>query len=427
MPKKQVIIQRNKRVVPAKKQKPPTVLGKALRSLGAAGGATVGSWLGNPAMGGAVGRSLGAAVSRWLGSGDYTVNSNSIVQSSLKAASSIPMMHAESQTVVIRHREYLGEVRSNMEYTVENSFQLNPGNNRAFPWLSSIATSFQEYKFRGVVFHYIPSSGSAINGTNAALGTVMMQTSYRATDAPPSSKVEMLNEYCSNESVPSEPFAHPIECNPRENPFNVLYVRSGQVPTTDTIMMYDLGITHIATSGNPADGNVLGDLWVTYEVELKKPIVASNVATKELTGSAYFMSTSGVGIFNNKVRSVGPIAISGSGNVLTLPKGCVGLWQITVILYPSSPTTGFVAPTKFFASSPTAVNCTLTTPMTADFGHIGSEVETTGAKSNQIFAVLGVRIDDPAVVPAISFATPTLGGTLSATIVNITPTYGYGP
>ena len=427
MPKKQVVIQRNKRAVPAKKQKSPTLLGKALRSLGAAGGTTVGTWMGSPAMGGAVGRSLGAAVSRWLGSGDYVVNSNSIVQSSLKASASIPMMHADSQTVVIRHREYLGEVRSNTEFTIENTYQLNPGNNRTFPWLSSIATSFQEYKFRGVVFHYIPSSGSAINGTNAALGTVMMQTSYRATDAAPSSKVEMLNEYCSNESVPSEPFAHPIECNPRENPFNVLYVRSGQVPTTDTIMMYDLGITHIATSGNPADSNVLGDLWITYEVELKKPIVSSNVATRAISGSACFASTSGVGMFSNRTRVAGPMLLNGAGNILTLPKGSVGLWQVTIVLYPGSTSTGFVAPTKFFTTAPTAMNCTLTTPMTADFGHIGSDIETTSAKSNQVFAVLGIRVDDPAVIPSLAFATPTLGGTLSATYVNVTPTYGYGP
>ena len=43
--------------------------------------------------------------------------------------------------------------------------------------------------------------------------------------------------------------------------------------------MYDLGVTHVAVSGQQANDVVLGDLWVTYEVELKKPILYSNVTS----------------------------------------------------------------------------------------------------------------------------------------------------
>lgn len=255
-----------------------TRLGSALRALGGLGGGAVGGLIGMPGTGASVGSGLGAALSKWLGSGDYQVSSNSMV-SSMKASGSIPLMHKNDQSVIVRHKEFIGEIKSSTAYAVQYSLELNPGVSGTFPWLSNIARNYQEYRFKGVIFHYIPTSGSAVASTNNALGSVMMQTSYRATDTPPDSKRELLNEYWSTETAPFETCCHPIECNPSENPFNIQYVRQVAVPEGDNLLMYDLGVTHIATSGQQADNVVLGDLWVTYEVELKKPILFSNVTT----------------------------------------------------------------------------------------------------------------------------------------------------
>jgi len=89
--------------------------------------------MGMPMAGSAAGSSLGAAVSKWLGAGDYSVGSNTIVTSSLKGSNGIPDMHRNDQSVVIRHKEYLGEVRSNTTFTVNQSFELNPGISTTFP------------------------------------------------------------------------------------------------------------------------------------------------------------------------------------------------------------------------------------------------------------------------------------------------------
>lgn len=255
-----------------------TRLGSALRALGGLGGGAVGGLIGMPGTGANIGSGLGAALSKWLGSGDYQVSSNSMV-SSMKASGSIPLMHKNDQSVIVRHKEFIGEIKSSTGFAVQYTLELNPGVPETFPWLSNIARNYQEYRFKGVVFHYVPTSGSAVASTNNALGSVMMQTSYRATDTPPDSKRELLNEYWSTETAPFETTCHPIECNPSENPFNIQYVRQVAVPEGDNLLMYDLGVTHVAVSGQQADGVVLGDLWVTYEVELKKPILFSNVTT----------------------------------------------------------------------------------------------------------------------------------------------------
>lgn len=260
------------------KQQELTRLGSALRALGGLGGGAVGGLIGMPSAGASVGSGLGAALSKWLGSGDYQVSSNSMV-SSMKASGSIPLMHKNDQSVMVRHKEFIGEIKSSVDFKVQYSLELNPGMADTFPWLSNIARNYQEYRFKGVIFHYVPTSGSAVASTNNALGSVMMQTSYRATDTPPDSKRELLNEYWSTETAPFETTCHPIECNPSENPFNIQYVRQVALPEGDNLLMYDLGVTHVAVSGQQANDVVLGDLWVTYEVELKKPILYSNVTS----------------------------------------------------------------------------------------------------------------------------------------------------
>lgn len=283
--KKKLVRQVRVQAMPARSKKNEvTAVGRALRALGGLGGGALGGYLGNPALGSAAGSGIGAMVSKWLGQGDYVVSSNSLL-SSVKPDGTIPAMHKDGQSVVVRHKEFLGEIRGSTDYTVQRRYALNPGDLTTFPWLSAIAAQYTEYKIRGMIFHYVPTSGMAVNSTNPALGSVMIQTSYRATEAPPASKIEMMNEYWATEARPSEPFCHPIECDPKENPFNVQYVRNSSVSSTENILMYDLGVTTVATTGCPASNNVLGDLWCTYEIELKKPKLAVVTTESALTAS----------------------------------------------------------------------------------------------------------------------------------------------
>jgi hypothetical protein len=396
-----------------------TRLGAALRALGGLGGSAVGGLIGMPNSGASVGTSLGAALSRWLGSGDYTIGSNTIVKKSMKASDSIPVMHQEGQSIVVRHKEYLGEVFGSETFRVNQSYELNPGNSSTFPWLSGVAAHFQEYKIRGLVFHYIPTSGSAVSSLNAALGSVMMQTSYRSNDSAPTSKVEILNEYCSNEAVPSESFAHPVECDPRENPFNVQYVRTGAVPTGDSKLLYDLGVTHIAVSGQQITDKALGDLWVTYEIELKKPILESNVTSRgksysaecttgPLTASAYFTPPT---------ATSGTLNCAVDGRTLTFPKGTYGRFMLTVRFISSS--TGFTA----FNGGGIAVtsNCIpISYVGTTQFARTSL---TTGAGiMGSGFYIASVFIPVPTSQATVQFPALTFSGdTLGSTQIVVTP------
>jgi len=397
-----------------------TLLGSALRGLGGLGGSALGGYFGQPLAGGAAGTSLGAAISRWLGSGDYTVQSNSLVKRGMKASDSIPVMHRDQQSVVISHKEFLFEVRSSTTFNVAASIALNPAVVFSFPWLSGIASQFQEYKFKGVVFHYVPTSGNAVSSTNNALGSVMMQTSYRATDAAPTSKVELLNEYWASEAVPSESFCHPIECDPKENPFNVQYTRSGDVPSGDSRLLYDLGTTHIAVSGQQASNIVLGDIWVSYEVELKKPVITSNAIGARAFMGAYGAVTP-TSWFTNAI-SFGGLPVTTSVSTLTFAKGSVGTWFINYVF---EATTVFTA--VALSAGPTLTNCALgTIDLGGGVAAVGFSTGGTSPTVNRAPYWVAVVITDPSVVATVTMPTVTLTGTILRGWMTITqgPTQG---
>lgn len=377
MAKKQqkITIKKAKKVA---KERELTRLGSALRTLGGLGGGAIGGLIGMPSAGSSAGSGLGAALSKWLGSGDYQVQSNTLVNS-LKASGSIPAMHREGQTITVRHREFLGEVLSSTTFTTRMELPINPGMAVTFPWLSGIASKFQQYKVKGMVFHYVPTSGNAVSSTNNALGSVILQTSYRANDTGPSTKVEALNEYWSTEVVPSETVAHPIECNPNENPFNVQYVRAGTLASNDNILMYDLGRTFVCVSGQQAAGVVLGDMWVTYEVELKKPILdspATSLAQKRLLK---FDSPTPTNLFGsgNPSTSQGLLDISTNNlRSVYMNAGTSGTFVIRCDVYISA--TG-VVPNAGFSGAPTPFDCEI-----ADYSDGINRVETTTTSATNI-------------------------------------------
>lgn len=410
--KSRVVVQmRQKESVkkPAGKAKAAEIsaLGKVLRLAGSAGGGALGAYLGNPVLGASAGNQLGALASRWLGFGDYAVNSNSIIS---KSTASVPSMHADGQSIIVRHKEFVGQIVSSTAFTVQYELPLNPGMESVFPWLSGVARRYQEYSLKGVVFHYVPTSGSAIYGTSPSLGSVMIQTTYRSSDGPPNDKVEMLNEYCASEAVPSEPFIHPIECDPKENPFNIHYVRNAAPPSGEPLMSYDLGRTFVATQGQLAAGNVIGDLWVTYEVELKKPLIRSDVVTFGIMKQYYTGGGTVPTLFNTRTASSGPAYATGSGAVLTFPKGVGKRFSFVLQFYDSS-LSAFNCP-----ANPVATNCTF--EATGVGNVIGFSYVTGGAGTAVVFG--NVYINDPANDATLDFTSAiTKTGTLGTTFLQV--------
>jgi len=259
-----------------------------LRGLGAAAGGI----LGNPSLG----YQAGAGISKWMGMGDYELTQNSIIE---KYSKGVPFMHRSGQTTRVQHREYIQDVivSTTAGQFSTAQFPLNPGISTTFPWLSVLAQQYQEYTFKGLVFHFVSTSGESVASTNTALGSVILATQYRSTAVAFTNKTQMLNEYFSCDGKPSEDIAHPVECDPKENPFNVQYVRTGNVPAGEDEKMYDLGTFNFATVGYPSASANIGELWVTYDIELRKPQIASlaGIQDAHYTGNGTYAAANPIG------------------------------------------------------------------------------------------------------------------------------------
>jgi len=237
-------------------------------------GRHIGSYFGYSGLGSALGHGIG----RILGSGDYEtgpmVRSNVLVNST-----EVPEFAGAGRGNIVMHREYIADVITSpvVGQFANSSYTVNPGNGSTFPWLSTIAQNYEQYKVHGMVFMFKSTSGESVASTNTALGTVIMATDYNVNAQAYRSKNEMEQSQFAQSFKSSRSAMHGIECAQTEIPLNAFYVRTGDVGATDSIKWYDLANFQIATQGFQAASVNIGELWVTYLIEFLKPQVPYSI------------------------------------------------------------------------------------------------------------------------------------------------------
>lgn len=350
-----------------------------------AGGNTVGSMFGFPKV---------------FGSGAYALESNSL----WNASQQVPIMHSSNESIRFRHREYIGDVAMNGNTFTSSQYSVNPGLFQTFPFLSSIASNFQEYSFKGLVFEFKTTSAtSLVSGTNTAMGSVMLAAQYRS-DAPAfTSKAQLLNEMWSVDTVPSSDAILPIECAPGESPMSNQYVRTGNLTSGD-VKLYDLcTVTYATAGGQTGQTNVIGELWVSYDIELRKPQV-SVISNQLLTPAATFTGTN---LWSNSQPFIGWTIGNNNLNVMLSPNSII--WE--------SGNLGYYAVYCRWGTSTTA---SITNPTFSGSGLDVANIFNTlfsppsGISSDNIsfFAIVNVTSTGPAslTISGMSLpATPTSG------------------
>lgn len=250
--------------------------GRALRALGGAGAGALGTFFGvPPSMTVPLGTMAGGAVSRLLGQGDYEVSTNSLIApgSSHLNSATVVMGPDGRRGIRIQEREFIANVTGTTSF-VNKAYLINPANAATFPWLSTVAQNFDEWRPNGIAFSF-KSTSAAFNGTNQALGVVIGATDYDALDPSYPTKLEMQSSaYCVSAKA-SEDFIHLIECDPDERGREVMKCLSGDLgPTGSSLMDYVLGKFQVATEGQSTTGQVLGELWVSYDITFFKKQLA---------------------------------------------------------------------------------------------------------------------------------------------------------
>jgi len=314
------------------------------------------------------------------GFGDYRIQSNSLITGGLDPPAVVNSI--TNGGFIVRHREYLQDIPATIAFSI-NTFPINVGIAQTFPWLSSLAQSFEQYRVRGMVFEFKSLASDAVlsTATSSALGSVVMATQYNVLDLPFANKFEMENYIFANSSKPSMNFYHPIECAKVQTTVSELYVRNETIPVGADPRLYDMGRFNIATVGMQANSGLVGELWVTYEVELFKPKIPAQVDP----GMAYdfwqLTSPTNAAPFNNYVHISGNLgSLFTNTSLLNLPAITGGAYWIQINYYLGS----YVVP----AFSPTLYNCTL---LNLFYNFTFSLVQNSPGSSGNAFISLSVN------------------------------------
>jgi len=246
-------------------------------------------------LGALAGKGLGAGLAAVTGYGNYSVRANSLSKVST-SVDMIPQFVKNDHSIRVTHREFIKDlVVPNDPNTFSiQTFLINPANRVLFPWLATMAKQYSQYKIHGMVFAYKTMSSDITAG--GALGTVIMATNYNAIDRSFVNKIEMENSEFAVSTKPSMSLVHAIECDPKYSGLDVLYVRDPSYETTDTNdrRFYDYGRFQVATTGLPGSaGTVMGELWVSYDIEFMKPVLGGNDAPGYVPGTTLVSKADG--------------------------------------------------------------------------------------------------------------------------------------
>lgn len=275
-------------------------------------GQNIGAAYGAPS----VGKALGQQFANLSGVGAYRARPTSRAATSRRAQSYSIMpktsFQPRYQTVnsnedlVVSRREYVQDLYAPPNYVGATPFHLeskalNPGldseNDGLFSWLPQVAAGFSSYTVEKMVIQYHSTSGDA-TGANTALGSVFISANYQSTDNPPVSKEDVLNSQYAVSGPPSKDLTFPIECRPSTKNFKNQYVRTGPVKSNQNRDLFDFATVHFGTEGIPTSGQLLGEIWVTYQIRFTK-FKTVNKANQYRAFKAVWFGAAGTGPTTN--------------------------------------------------------------------------------------------------------------------------------
>jgi len=306
---------------------------KSIRDVGRGMGTGIGKAMGKPGRGAKMGKAIAARVSKIMGQGDYTTNQGDVAQNSLfkgnSAASASFSNHPGG--VRVQHREFIQDITNGAVAGAfaNNTFIVNPGLSFVFPYLAQLASNFEQYKFHGLCFEFI-SSVSPYQATG--LGTYAMAMAYNAMAPSFTSKPAMENSDYAISARMDGCAMYGVECAPNTQAQEYYYIRAPGVATP--VNLTDLGLMQLATVTPLPALAVLGEMWVTYDVELIRPRIAlerygyahltcTGVSAVNPLGTALTKSAV-YGALLGTVRGNGTAAALNTGTQLSFPNASVG-------------------------------------------------------------------------------------------------------
>lgn len=351
-----------------------------------------------------IGRGIGGVIGRILGSGDYQTNFGAIQNNALTA----PVPSFGNESTIITHREYVKDIiSSNVAGAFKiDKYRLNPTNAELFPWLSTVAVNYEEYVIHGMIIEFKSMSGTSVANAQTSLGTVIVATQYDPTKSTFISKQEMENYFFSQSAPPSQSLLHAVECKEGSAPLRALYTAGG---SGGDIRFTDFGNVSIASVGLPGTSVNMGEMWISYKIELRKPKISQFVGFAGASSKCYRTGASVAAYFGTtgSVRGTLGCYFDVLGNTLYIPDLNRGDSFLITIWYYGSVAAVTAAPTILATGLDVVAN---------QWNNFSASVDSTAGSNTVLSIQFIVRCNqDSADVGTIGMTS----GTLPAGTVNL--------
>lgn len=212
-------------------------------------------------------------VTNFKGSGDYVTND--IVHAGpvgvKKGLAGVPVTK-------FTHSEFIEDIVVPATPTVFTSkrYNLNPATSSTYPWLNRLAALYTKYKFTKLLFEFRTSTSNYAQ--SGSLGTVIMAPQYNVEAQPfPTKQIMEAATHCVS-SATSNSIIMGFECAKKDASVEWYSVLNDATMTVSQFT--DPGYVTVATSGLPGSaGQVLGELWVHYSIDLIEPYISNTVSS----------------------------------------------------------------------------------------------------------------------------------------------------
>lgn len=183
---------------------------------------------------------------------------------------------------VISHREMIsGSIAGSTAFAIQSTLNINPGLAKSFPWLSTQASQYEEYRFTKLRYEYVPIAPTSTQGD------ILLVPDYDASNPPPTTEVQAIDHRDAVIDSVWKPVV--LSLNPKDmyalGPRK--YVRTANM--YGDVKTFDSGIFYLC-SNNETGTSTVGKLFVEYTVELFTPLNGPADGTVALSQSAFSLS-----------------------------------------------------------------------------------------------------------------------------------------
>jgi len=181
----------------------------------------------------------------------------------------------------VRHAELIGTLSGFADVFSSVAYAINPGLSATFPWLSTLAAKYQQYRFKHLKAWFITRAPTTVEGS------ILMAPSYVPSNGDPADEETLASFDGAIEGSPWTNLVMDLLPHLLHTTGTANFVRTGYVAAA--LDLYDAAKIYFATLGFTSD-LAAGKLWLDYEVELMVPLVRSDVGVYPLASAKWHQS-----------------------------------------------------------------------------------------------------------------------------------------